>query len=178
MYNETLILIEDMCLMLTNKGLIQLGMTMPNCPKHDTFNQELRCKIQYDSKVLKETVLRNVPLLNEQQKYAYDTLMKVVNDGTGGFFFLDAPGGAGKTFLISLILATIQLPLNMPINETPICNLLRNSAMVKVLQQTKFIVWDECMIGTQKIFGSIRPHVARFTKEQKPVWWCNDYIGR
>ena len=34
--------------------------------------------------------------------------MKVVNDGTGGIFFLDAPGGTGKTFLISLILATIQ----------------------------------------------------------------------
>jgi len=32
--------------------------------------------------------------------------MKVVNDGTGGF--LDALGGTGKTFLISLILATIR----------------------------------------------------------------------
>lgn len=32
--------------------------------------------------------------------------MKVVNDGTGEYlcFFLDAPGGTGKTFLISLIL--------------------------------------------------------------------------
>ena len=53
---------------------------------HDAFNQELRRETQYDSEALKETVLRNVPLLNEQQKYAYDTLMKVVNDGTGGFF--------------------------------------------------------------------------------------------
>ena len=35
--------------------------------------------------------------------------MKVVNDGTGGFFFLDAPGGAGKTFLISLIFTAIRL---------------------------------------------------------------------
>jgi ATP-dependent DNA helicase PIF1 len=34
--------------------------------------------------------------------------MKVVNDGTGGFFFLDAPDKTGKTFLISFILATIQ----------------------------------------------------------------------
>jgi hypothetical protein len=42
MYNEALILIEDVCLMLTNKGLIQLGMTTPNRPMHDAFNQELR----------------------------------------------------------------------------------------------------------------------------------------
>ena len=69
MYNETLILIEDMCLMLTNKGLIQLGMTMPNRPMNDAFYQELRRETQYDSEALKETFLRNVPLLNEQQRY-------------------------------------------------------------------------------------------------------------
>ena len=99
--------------------------------------------------------------------------MKVVNEGTGRFFFLDAPGGTGKTFLKSLILAMIRsqkgialalassgiadmlleggrtahsafkLPLNMLRNETPTCNLSRNSAMAKVLQQSKFIVWDE-----------------------------------
>jgi ATP-dependent DNA helicase PIF1 len=179
-HNEALILIEDMCLMLTNKGLIQLGMTTPNRPMQDAFNQELRRETQHDSKVLGETFQRNVPLLNQQQKYAYDTLMKVVNDGTGGIFFLDAPGGTGKTFLISLILATIRsqngialtlassgsaatlleggrtahsslkLPLNMQTNETPTCNLWRNSAMAKVLQQSKFNVWDECTMAHKK----------------------------
>ena len=34
--------------------------------------------------------------------------MKAVYDGIGGIFFIDAPGGTGKTFLISLILDTIQ----------------------------------------------------------------------
>lgn len=79
--------------------------------------------------------------------------MEVVKDDSGGIFFLDAPGGTGKTFLISLILATIRsqneivlalassgitatllesgrtaysalkLPLNMEINETLTCNI-------------------------------------------------------
>jgi hypothetical protein len=108
MYNEALILIEGMYLMLTNKGLIQLKMTTPNCPKHDAFNQELKRETQNDSEALKETILRKVSFLNEQQKYAYDTLIKVVNDGNGGFFCLDEPVGTGKTFLISLILAMIR----------------------------------------------------------------------
>jgi len=108
MYNGALILFEDMCLMLITKGLIQLGMTTPNRPMHDAFNQELRRETQYEYEAFRETALRNVPLLNEQHKYAYDTLMKVVNDGNGRFVFLDAPGGTGKTFLISLILATIR----------------------------------------------------------------------
>lgn len=179
-HNEALILIEDMCLMLTNKVLIQIGMIAPNRPMHNSFDQELRREAQYDSETLREMVDRTVPLLNQQQKYAYDTLMKVVNDGTGGFYFLDAPGGTGKTFLLSLILATIRsqngialalassgiaatlleggrtahsalkLPLNLQINETPTCNLSRNSAMAKVLQQTRLIIWDECTMAHKK----------------------------
>jgi hypothetical protein len=57
---------------------------------------------------LSQTVQSKVPLLNQQQKTAYDTIMKVVYDGNGGIFFIGAPGGNGKTFLISLILDTIR----------------------------------------------------------------------
>ena len=65
---------------------------------HDAFNKQLIRETQYKSEALRETVQRNVPLLNQEQKYAYDTLMKEVNDGTGGIFFLGAPGGTGKRF--------------------------------------------------------------------------------
>jgi len=34
--------------------------------------------------------------------------MQAVDNNTGGLFFLDAPGGTGKTFVISLFLATIR----------------------------------------------------------------------
>jgi type II secretory pathway predicted ATPase ExeA len=57
---------------------------------------------------LKESIQINLSLLNEKQKYVFDTLMKVINDGTGRIYFLGAPGGTGKTFLITLILATIH----------------------------------------------------------------------
>ncbi|VEN49979.1 unnamed protein product [Callosobruchus maculatus] len=177
-HNEALILIENMCLMLTNKSLIQLGMTMSNRPMHNVFNQELRRETQYDCDALREAVQRDVPLLNKQQRYAYDTLMEVVNDGTGGIFFLDAPGGTGKTFLISLISirsengialalassriaatlleggrtahSALKLSLNMRITESPTCNISRNSAMAKVLQQSRLIVWDECTMAHKK----------------------------
>lgn len=179
-YNETLISIEDMCLMMSNKLLIQLGLAAPNRPMHDAFNQELHREKLYDLNTLKQLIQINLPLLNEQQKYVYDTLMKVTNDETGGIYFLDAPGGTGKTFLISFILATIRsqnkialalassgiaatlleggrtahsalkLPLNMQSNETPTCNISKNSAMAKVLQQCQLIVWDECTMAHKK----------------------------
>ncbi|XP_050064546.1 ATP-dependent DNA helicase pif1-like [Aphis gossypii] len=179
-YNEALISIEDMCLIMSNKLLIQLGLTAPNRPMHDAINQELHRERLYDLNDLKELIQTNLPLLNEQQKYVFETLMKVTNDETGGIYFLDAPGGTGKTFLISLILATIRsqnkialalassgiaatlleggrtahsalkLPLNMHSNETPTCNVSKNSAMAKVLQQCKLIVWDECTMAHKK----------------------------
>ncbi|GBP46322.1 hypothetical protein EVAR_39699_1 [Eumeta japonica] len=83
-HNGASMVIENMCFTLIHKGLRELGMTTSNRPIHDAFNQLLRRETQYDSEVLKETLQRNVALLN-QQKNACDTLMKVVNDGTGGF---------------------------------------------------------------------------------------------
>ncbi|XP_026467658.1 mannosyl-oligosaccharide alpha-1,2-mannosidase IA-like [Ctenocephalides felis] len=145
-----------MCWMMSNKLLIQLGLAAPNRPMHDAFNQELHREKLYDLNNLKELIETKLPLLNEQQKYVFDTLMKVTNDGTGGIYFLNAPGGTGKTFLILLILATIRsqnkialalassgiaatlleggqtahsaikLPLNMQSNETPTFNITKS----------------------------------------------------
>ncbi|KAL4101308.1 hypothetical protein QTP88_021328 [Uroleucon formosanum] len=127
-----------------------------------------------------EFVRNNVPLLNEQQKQVYETLMQAVDNNTGGLFSLDAPGGTGKTFVISLILATIRsrcdialalassgiaatlldggrtahsalkLPLNLNTIDTLTCNISRSSAMGKLLMQCKLIVWDECTMAHKK----------------------------
>lgn len=176
-HNDTLILIEDMCLIMSNKVLINLGLTTPNRPLLYDSNHELNREQQYDRNSLNQAVLMGVPLLNQQQKRVYDTLMRVVNDGSGGIYFLDAPGGTGKTFLISLILASIRsqnhialalassgiaatlleggrtahsvlkLPLNLQTCETPTCNISKNCAMAKVLGACKIIVWDECTMA-------------------------------
>ena len=72
---------------------------------NDPFNRELERELEYDRHELDQSVQTNVPLLNPQQKEVYDTLMKTVD---GGLRFLDAPGGSGKTFLISMILTTVR----------------------------------------------------------------------
>ena len=89
--------------------------------------------------------------------YSIQTIKKVVNYGTGGIYFLDATSSTGNTFLISLILSSnsshneialalassviaatlleggrtahsaLKLPLNIESNETPTCNILKNS---------------------------------------------------
>lgn len=180
MHNEALILIEDMCIMIANKILVQLGMIAPNRAVHDVINQEMHREQQYDRNQLRTFVQLKVPQLNSQQKYAYDKIMEGVNNEGGGFYFIDAPGGTGKTFLLSLILATIRsdnkialavassgiaatlldggrtahsalkLPLNITTIESPTCNISKTSAMAKVLQQCKIIVWDECTMAHKR----------------------------
>lgn len=41
MYNEALVMIEDLCLTIANKALMQLGMVSPERPMHDISNRDL-----------------------------------------------------------------------------------------------------------------------------------------
>ncbi|XP_050339716.1 uncharacterized protein LOC126766058 [Bactrocera neohumeralis] len=180
MYNEALIALEDLCLAIANKALGQLGLPSANRPMHDLFDRELQREREYDANELQTFVNLNVPKLNVHQRHVYDTIMQAVNNRTGGLYFLDAPGGTGKTFVISLILAAIRsqnkialalassgiaatlldggrtahsalkLPLNVHVLENPTCNISRNSAMAKVLRQTDIILLDECTMTHKK----------------------------
>lgn len=111
--------------------------------------------------------------------------MAAITNASGGLYFLDAPGGTGKTFVISLILAKVRsqknialaiassgiaatlldggrtahsalkLPLNLQTSETPTCNVKKNSGMGKVLQTCKIIVWDECTMAHKKALEAL-----------------------
>ncbi|CAB3229139.1 unnamed protein product [Arctia plantaginis] len=111
--------------------------------------------------------------------------MKAIDDGNGGLYFLDAPGGTGKTFLMSVVLATVRarsniavavastgiaatllegcrtahsalkLPLNLQTIKEPTCNITKNSAMAKVLSASKIIIWDECTMAHKRALEAL-----------------------
>lgn len=91
-------------------------MPAPYREMNDAFNRELEPEREYDYQELDLVVQTNVTLLKYPQKEVYDILMKAIDDGNGGFYFLDAPGGTGKTFLMSLVLATIQARSNIAVS--------------------------------------------------------------
>lgn len=185
MHNQALVLIEDMCYLMCGSLLVRLGMPSPDRGINDAFERELQREREYDTNALSQLVQTNVPLLNPQQKELYDTVMKAIDDGNGGMFFFDAPGGTGKTFLISLILATVRarseiavavassgiaatllegcrtahsalkLPLNLQAVEEPTCNIAKHSAMAKVLVASKIIIWDECTMSHKRALEAL-----------------------
>ena len=49
-----------------------------------------------------------VESLNVEQRIAYDKILSAVDNGDGGIFFVDGPGGTGKTFLYRALLAKVR----------------------------------------------------------------------
>ncbi|XP_046492949.1 uncharacterized protein [Neodiprion pinetum] len=177
MYNEALVLIEDLCVLISNLPLNHYGMPSPNRPATDLVNTDLQRENQYDHGSLATIIMNSEPLLTAEQKIIYDRIMLAVAAEQGGFFFLDAPGGTGKTFLISLILAkirsqqkialavassgiaailldggrtahsTFKLPLDVHNKPDAMCNIKKNSGIAAVLRKSSMIIWDECTMA-------------------------------
>lgn len=131
-------------------------MIRETCYKHDTL------------------IAKNEPKLFLEQQAAYNTIVNMIMDLRGGVFFLYAPGGTGNILLINFLLAKVRqstyialavassgiaatlltggraahsafkLRLNLVRTESPVCNISKILATVKVLQEMWLIVCNEC----------------------------------
>ncbi|KAG7958907.1 hypothetical protein I3843_10G043700 [Carya illinoinensis] len=117
-------------------------------------------------------------LLNCEQQNAYNSILqKVLSDETA-MFFIDGPGGTGKTFLYKALLATrrtnqlialatvssgvaasilpggrtahsrFKIPLHTNKNLT--CSVSKQSGLARLLQKVKLIIWDEAPMSRKE----------------------------
>ncbi|GBP90314.1 hypothetical protein EVAR_37374_1 [Eumeta japonica] len=175
MYNEALIAIEDLCIVIANLPLSNFGMNSPNRTASDLMNTEMNRELQYSTVEMAAIVARNVPLMNEEQRTIYDRIMLAVSAGQGGFF--GCTGWNWQNIRYLLILAEIRsnngialavassgiaatlldggrtahsvfkLPLNIQNNPDAVCNIKKQSSMATVLKRCKLIIWDECTMA-------------------------------
>ena len=133
--------------------------------------------MSYDLEVLQDHVHENEPKLIPEQRNVFELVLSSINENSGGVFFLDAPGGTGKTFVINVLLAKVRmrkdialavassgiaatllsggrtahsafkLPLDLTTMDEPSCNISRGSAAAKLLKKACLIVWDECSMA-------------------------------
>ncbi|XP_053595501.1 uncharacterized protein LOC128667822 [Microplitis demolitor] len=177
-YNQCLINLEDMVIAMSGKTLLQFGLTSPSREQEPgIINQQYLNELAYDTDKLTKEVIKSVPILNKEQKEAYESILNSVVSDSGRLFFLDAPGGTGKTFLINLLLAkmrsrksiaiavassgiaatlidggktahsTFKLPLEMNHSDNILCNISKQSYIAHVIREAKLIVWDECTMA-------------------------------
>ena len=128
----------------------------------NTLATERMRETSYDIISLTEYVNENEPKLFHDQRTAYSTIENSISQLNGGIYFLDAPGGTGKTFVTKLLLAKVRkqnniavavassdiaatllpggrtahsafkLPLDLATNDEAACKITKDSGMEEV----------------------------------------------
>ncbi|PWZ30269.1 ATP-dependent DNA helicase PIF4 [Zea mays] len=121
--------------------------------------------------------------LNEEQRSVYDKILSVVDTNNGGVFFVDGPGGTGKTYLYKALLATLRsqdkiavatatsgvaasiLPggrtahsrfkIPLTIDDGAICSFTKQSGTAKLLQKASLIIWDEASMTKRQAIEAL-----------------------
>ena len=144
------------------------------------FNPLISDHLSYNRETQSQKAAENLGLLNNGQLAAYMTIMDSITDKKGETFFLNGPGGTGKTFVykticyqvrangwIILVVAssgiaavlmeggcTAHLMFKIPVddlNSTSYCHIPKESQLAALLRQTHAILWDE--VGMQHRHG-------------------------
>jgi len=112
-----------------------------------------------------------VAQLNAEQRYAYDQIISSVDSQAGQTFFLNGPGGTGKTFVYNTICNTVhgngwivlcvasssiaalllrggrtahsifKIPISL--NQDSTCPIPKEGRLASLIRVTRLIIWDE-----------------------------------
>lgn len=115
--------------------------------------------------------MRAIENLNEKQRIAFNEIIERVNCKKSGAFFIDGPGGTGKTFLYRALLAKIRsqgdialatatsgiaasllpggrtahsrfkIPLDLAEGST--CRISKRCSLATLIKSSNLIIWDE-----------------------------------
>lgn len=72
---------------------------------HEKMAQTINEELEIEISDVDRGAIRN---LNVEQKIAFDLIMEKVLSDQGGLFFIDGPGGTGKTYLYRALLAFVR----------------------------------------------------------------------
>ena len=133
-----------------------------------------------------------MPTLNAYQRALYDVVVDALAGGPGSWvsrgrlsntFFVDSPGGCGKTYIFNLLLevarrdgrvalavassgiaallldggktAHSQLKIPVNIHADSLCNVSASSELAELLRATELIMWDEAPMMHKHCFEAV-----------------------
>ena len=140
-------------------------------------------ELSYNVDRLRERYERDYPRATAEQRQIFDRVTAAVDSGNGGLFFIDGPGGTGKTFVENLILAQVRSRdkialavassgiasilldggrtshsrFNIPLEilHDSICTIKRQSHLAQLLRRTRLIFWDEAPAQHRHCFEAV-----------------------
>ncbi|XP_055928762.1 uncharacterized protein LOC129959891 [Argiope bruennichi] len=116
---------------ISGKCLTDFGL--PPSQRRGELSSEVVKELNYDTAVLEAQVNEMIPRLLSEQRQIYETILNRVNSGEEGLFFLDAPEGTGKTFVLNLLLAQLRKDRNiaLAVSSSGIAATLLNSGPIE-----------------------------------------------
>ncbi|XP_058122881.1 ATP-dependent DNA helicase PIF1-like [Anopheles ziemanni] len=146
-----------------------------------------------------EETLSTVHMLNAEQRVVYDTITAAVDNASesdNNFFFLDGPGGTGKSYLLEKILAytrrqskialatassgiaallltggkTVHSMFKLPLtlDDRSQCAITVQSKLADLIRQASLIVWDEASMGSRYALEAIDRALQDVVGVQRP----------
>ncbi|KAG3173097.1 hypothetical protein C6341_g10140 [Phytophthora cactorum] len=98
-------------------------------------------------------------LLNDEQRSVYSTIINAVDNPTPGFtlFFIDGPGGTGKSTLLKHILAKVRLSgkIALAVASSGIALCCSWSHLKGLIQKANLVIWDEAPMAHRHAFEAV-----------------------
>ncbi|GMF37475.1 unnamed protein product [Phytophthora fragariaefolia] len=175
--------------LLQISGQAVTGFDLPQLSNYPTLvldslleNNLIRRELEgYDHSVLQD-VDDHTNELNEGQRAIYDLVLGAVHNPQrgGNLFFVDGPGGTGKSTLLKHILASVRLSgkiaiavassgiaalllmgertahstfkIPLKLDEKSVCSIHKQSKLKKLFQEASLITWDEAPMTHRHAF--------------------------
>ena len=90
------------------KSLTELGLPEPVNMPTNIVPREIRDEIYENVEELQGQTDDAMSKLNTEQKIVFDAVKEAIDGGQGGVFHIDAPGGTGKTFVLTTLLSYVR----------------------------------------------------------------------
>ena len=171
--------LHDLDQRLHSVGKSIADFNLPEYPEYDAEefkNRALRQALAFDPGTEAALADEGVPRLSDEQRAVFDAVMSAViapaTDASGNCFYVDGPGGTGKTFLYESLIHTVRgkgsiclacaisgiaaqllpggttahslfgLPIDMPKHDA-MSSIRAQEPRAEVLRRAVLILWDE-----------------------------------
>ena len=146
-----------------------------------------------------EKASTNIEMMNAEQRAVYNEIIAAAtNPDTAQHtaFFIDGPGGTGKTFTYNTMAAALRsqskivipvatsgiaaemldvartahsaFKIPIPIQKNSTCNIKRNSSLAKLIQEASLIIFDEAPMAHKQVIECLERSLRDLTQSDKP----------
>ena len=180
-FNMALISIEDMVMAMGGLALEDYGLPRPERDAAERTGQDYKREVSYNVEQQRMMAEQKIESLTADQRQIFIRFTGQLENQNGGLYFLDAPGGCGKTFLLETILASIRgrgqiaiatagsglaatllpggrtvhstfkVPLNVATSDNAICSVKKGTSLCRLFKEATLLVIDEAPMLHRKV---------------------------